>query len=192
MLTPPSYVRRERPRTDDYRRSTGPGGRRRGNIKLVRPSGGCHGLSGANPERYSLHFETQWLELGHSPPIGRRTRRQLSCLAPHCCSTHLLPLNRGWANRGFHRWINRGYRGWARIRVLASSVVHGPKACSSSMAAFDEPSPSPCPLPLGEGARRAGEGKLSRTPVHGPKACSSNLATPHEPSTGQPRISTMD
>jgi hypothetical protein len=46
-------------------------------------------------------------------------------------------------NRGFRRWINRGYRGWARIRVLASPVVPGPKACSSNMAT----------LPEGEGVR---------------------------------------
>ena len=106
--------------------------------------------------------------------------------------TWLLPMNRGWANRGFRRWINRGFRGWARIRVLASSVVHGPKAGSSDKVARHEPSPSPCPLPLGEGARRAGEGEPSRCTVPGPKACSSNLAPSHEPRMGQPRISPMD
>ena len=38
------------------------------------------------------------------------------------------------------RHFDRGLRGWARIRVLASSVVHGYKACSPDIGTFHEPS----------------------------------------------------
>ena len=40
------------------------------------------------------------------------------------------------------RSFDRGLRGWARIRVLASSVVHGPKACSPDIGTFHEPARS--------------------------------------------------
>jgi AAA+ superfamily predicted ATPase len=53
-----------------------------------------------------------------------------------------------------------------------------PEAELRLLATLHEPSPSRSPRPLGEGARRAGEGELPRTPVPGPIACSPNLATP--------------